>query len=70
MPAVLNASNEVAVEAFCEDRLSFGGIAETVARVLDQHEAKKRPELEEILEADLWARRAAKKAVAARPVLC
>jgi 1-deoxy-D-xylulose-5-phosphate reductoisomerase len=35
MPAVLNAANEVAVGAFLERRLAFGGIAETCAAVMD-----------------------------------
>ncbi len=67
LPAVLNASNEVAVEAFCEGRLTFEGIAETVAQVLNEHETVQQPGLEEILEADSWARRAAGKGIDSRP---
>ena len=57
-PAVLNAANEVAVEAFCERRLSYIGITESVAEVMAAHEIVVQPSLEEILEADSWARNA------------
>ena len=57
-PAVLNAANEVAVEAFCERRLSYIGITESVAAVMAAHEIVVQPSLEEILEADSWARNA------------
>ncbi len=39
LPVVLNAANEVAVEAFLESRLPFAGIAEVVARTMDACEA-------------------------------
>ncbi len=60
MPAVLNAANEVAVEAFCQRRIGFPGISETVARVMDRHQAVAHPNLAQILEADAWARAAAR----------
>lgn len=63
LPAVLNATNEVAVDAFCQRRLSFEGIAHSVALVLDKHTVVRQPCLEEILEADSWARRVASEAV-------
>lgn len=63
LPAVLNAANEVAVEAFCEWQLSYLGITETVAAVMAAHEVVAQPSLEEILEADSWARKAAKNLV-------
>lgn len=56
LPAVLNAANEVAVSAFCQRRISFPQISETVARVIDQHTVVEQPSLEEILAADAWAR--------------
>jgi 1-deoxy-D-xylulose-5-phosphate reductoisomerase len=59
LPAVLNAANEVAVEAFVNRRLSFLGITETVRRVMDAHRLIAHPGLEEILAADAWARQAA-----------
>jgi 1-deoxy-D-xylulose-5-phosphate reductoisomerase len=56
MPAVLNAANEVAVEAFCNSRLSFEQISQTVASVMELHQLVAHPSLEEILSADAWAR--------------
>lgn len=62
LPAVLNAANEVAVAAFLKGSLSFPGIWETVAAVMDQHHAIARAPLDAIIEADHWARaRAAEK---------
>ena len=55
-PAVLNAANEVAVEAFVNRRLSFCQISETVARTMERHQPVMKPSLEEIIEADAWAR--------------
>jgi len=60
LPAVLNAANEVAVEAFCQHRLSFTGITETVARVMDRHAVVEHPSLPQLLEADAWARATAR----------
>jgi 1-deoxy-D-xylulose-5-phosphate reductoisomerase len=59
LPAVLNAANEVAVEAFVNRRLSFVQISETVARTIKQHRLIAHPSLDQILEADAWARREA-----------
>ena len=63
LPAVLNAANEVAVEAFCERQLSYMGITESVAAVMAAHEVVAQPALEEILEADSWARNAAQNVI-------
>ena len=59
LPAVLNAANEVAVEAFVNRKLSFLGITETVRQTMDAHQTVTHPTLDQILEADAWARRAA-----------
>ena len=59
LPAVLNAANEVAVEAFCKGEISFPEITETVDRVMDIHQVEENPSLEKILAADQWARKAA-----------
>jgi len=55
-PAVLNAANEVAVEAFLRGRLSFPGIVETVAKVLDKAPDGNEDSLDDILAADAAAR--------------
>ena len=59
MPAVLNAANEVAVEAFCAGRITFPAITQTVARTMNCHQIAPHPTLEEILAADQWARKEA-----------
>jgi 1-deoxy-D-xylulose-5-phosphate reductoisomerase len=56
MPAVLNASNEVAVEAFVNRRISFPEISQFVRAALDSHQVFGHPTLQQILEADAWAR--------------
>ena len=61
MPAVFNAANEVAVDAFINRKINFPQITETVQRVMDAHEVVAQPTLEKILEADAWSRRQALK---------
>ena len=61
MPAVFNAANEIAVEAFVNRRINFPQITGTVRRVMDAHKVVEHPTLEKILEADAWARREAAK---------
>jgi len=61
MPAVLNAANEVAVEAFCERRISFEQISQIVARTMERHQLTQHPTLDEILAADTWARSEARR---------
>ena len=56
MPAVFNAANEVAVEAFVNRKINFPQITETVHRIMDAHKVVAHPTLEQILEADAWAR--------------
>jgi len=56
LPAVLNAANEVAVKAFVDRKINFPQIAETVRRTMERHKVVLHPTLEQILEADAWAR--------------
>ena len=56
LPAVLNAANEVAVSSFLEKRMRFPQIWQTVERVMNAHESIAHPGLDEILQADQWAR--------------
>jgi len=58
LPAVLNAANEVAVEAFCQRRITFPEIASRVTRIMDEHQWVEHPGLTELLAADAWARAA------------
>ena len=55
-PAALNAANEVAVQAFLEQRLPFTGIAEVAERVLEDQPIGPALEVEAILETDRQAR--------------
>ena len=55
-PAVFNAANEVAVDAFHEGRLRFDQIVELIDRVVDAHEPEAQLTLESVLEAERWAR--------------
>ena len=55
-PAVLNATNEIAVAAFLARRCSFPAIWETVARVMGEHRSIAGAGLDAILSADSWAR--------------
>jgi 1-deoxy-D-xylulose-5-phosphate reductoisomerase len=56
MPAVLNASNEVAVEMFLQGQIGFLQIPSVVRRTMDAHRPVSAPTVEEILAADAWAR--------------
>jgi 1-deoxy-D-xylulose-5-phosphate reductoisomerase len=58
-PAVLNAANEIAVEAFLAGRLAFTGIAGVIAGTLDAVAACQAEDLFTVMNADQQARRAA-----------
>ena len=64
-PAVFNAANEQAVDAFHEGRLSFTGIVEIVERVVENHEAPGELTRASLADAERWARTAADRAIAA-----
>jgi 1-deoxy-D-xylulose-5-phosphate reductoisomerase len=59
-PAVLNAANEVAVEAFLNRRIAFQEIAPIIESVLDAHQPRGASDLEMVLKADAWAREEAR----------
>jgi len=56
MPAVLNAANEVAVDAFLKRQIGFMDIARVAEETMDAHEKAGASTIEEVLEADAWAR--------------
>ncbi len=64
-PAVLNAANEVAVAAFLKGEVAFSSITATNSAVLERHLAQAvsgtLQDLEDVLEADRWARTAAQE---------
>jgi 1-deoxy-D-xylulose-5-phosphate reductoisomerase len=56
-PVVFNAANEAAVEEFLAGRIKFVNIVEIIENCLNRHNVKPTISLEEVLEADAWARR-------------
>jgi 1-deoxy-D-xylulose-5-phosphate reductoisomerase len=60
-PAVFNAANEIAVSRFLSGEISFLDIERILQETLDRHEICAAPELEDILEADRWARTVASR---------
>jgi 1-deoxy-D-xylulose-5-phosphate reductoisomerase len=64
-PAILNAANEIAVEAFLAGRLAFTGIAGVIADTLAALPAGAAGDLAEVMEADAQARKAARLRVLA-----
>jgi 1-deoxy-D-xylulose-5-phosphate reductoisomerase len=56
LPAVLNAANEIAVEAYLADRIAFPRIWELVAAAMEAHSPITHPGLPELLDADRAAR--------------
>jgi 1-deoxy-D-xylulose-5-phosphate reductoisomerase len=63
-PAVFNAANEQAVDAFHEGRLSFLGIVDLVSEVVGLHSASSELSLDSVLEAERWARETADSLIA------
>jgi 1-deoxy-D-xylulose-5-phosphate reductoisomerase len=64
MPTVLNAANEVAVQAFLEGTIGFLDIPRLIRASLDRHEPRPVASLEVVLETDRWAREITHEAVA------
>jgi len=64
LPCALNAADEIAVAAFLERKLPFLGIAAVIENVLSRMPRTPIKEIEDVLEADLEARRLARAAVA------
>lgn len=65
-PAVFNAANEQAVDAFHEGALPFLGIVDTISRVVDAHDAPSELTRESLADAEQWAREAADRIIAER----
>jgi 1-deoxy-D-xylulose-5-phosphate reductoisomerase len=65
-PAVLSAADEVAVDAFLEQRIRFTDIPPVVEETLAAHDSCSSPQLADILEADRWARSTAGALVSSR----
>ena len=56
---MLNAANEVAVYAFLDGQIDFGGIPAAIDDALQRHARVTRPTLDDIRAADRWARKTA-----------
>ena len=65
-PAVLNASNEVAVQAFLDEKIRLDEIAQINEKIVDGHQVSVADSLETVLEADSWARKQAEAVVSAK----
>jgi len=63
MPTVVNAADEVAVEAFLDARIPFAGIWRLIERVMAAHTVVPCERFETVFEADAWAREFASKAL-------
>lgn len=56
MPAVLNAANEISVQAFLDNKIRLHDIPRIIESVMNGHNSQTASSLEAILESDLWAR--------------
>ena len=65
--AVLNAANEAAVEQFLAGKIKFGNIVELVRHCLESRVCKSDASLEELLEADAWAKKEVLKCLKNNP---
>lgn len=54
--AVMNAANEEAVAAFADGRIGFGEICRIVELTISRHRVQPEPTLDDVVEADRWAR--------------
>jgi 1-deoxy-D-xylulose-5-phosphate reductoisomerase len=59
MPAVMNGANEIAVESFLNGKIGFLQIPLLIERTMDRHNTFHPEGIEDIMEADAWARRTA-----------
>jgi len=64
--AVFNAANEAAVEEFLAGRIRFLQITELVEHCLHRHKVRRTVSLDELLDADAWARREVKQLLVAK----
>jgi len=63
MPAVLNAANEVAVEAFLQGQLGFLKIPRLIRETMERHHPRQLSNLEDILHAHDWAQKEAQQII-------
>jgi len=63
MPAVLNAANEIAVQAFLDQHIPFKDIAEAIRMAMHNHKCQPVETVEDVLAADQWARAETRKLI-------
>lgn len=63
MSAVLNAANEIAVEAFLEEKIKFTDIPRVIERTMNMYQGQAAGNIEEILEVDRRARKKAEELI-------
>jgi 1-deoxy-D-xylulose-5-phosphate reductoisomerase len=63
MPAVLNAADEVAVEAFLQGRLGFLKIPQLIRQTMDRHRVGKLENVQDVLQAHAWAQQEAQQLI-------
>jgi len=66
MPAVLNAANEITVDAYLNERIGFYDIPGINSEVMGRHKTVRLDTIQQVRDADLWAREEAAKLVAAK----
>lgn len=62
-PAVMNAADEIAVHAFLQGKIRFIDLPVVIEKVLNIHQIIGNPSLEDILQADIWARMQTEKII-------
>ncbi|TDJ53531.1 MAG: 1-deoxy-D-xylulose-5-phosphate reductoisomerase [Nitrospina sp.] len=63
MPAVLNAANEIAVQAFLDEEIPYKDIPEMIRMAMHNHQTRPVHTIEDVLEADRWAREETRKLI-------
>ncbi|MCZ6513853.1 MAG: 1-deoxy-D-xylulose-5-phosphate reductoisomerase [Nitrospinae bacterium] len=63
MPAVLNAANEIAVQAFLDEEIQYKEIPEMIRMAMNNHKTRSVHSIEDILETDRWAREETRKLI-------
>lgn len=61
MPAVLNGANEIAVDLFLKGEIAYLQISQLIEKTMEAHAPVSFNAIEEVAEADLWARKTAKR---------
>lgn len=56
MPAAMNGANEAAVALFRQERIGFADIPRLIERTMQSHIVNTKPDLDDIIEVDRWAR--------------